>query len=117
MGTSLSASYRVRKDDTLTLKLTIGQAKIGVTDVSLEKEKMLVGKEGSFDLPLGKKGSEFKGKTLYVTTSVAVIPTPNSKISVTYELTGGPKPFKQTLEEDAKRGEVVTFEADLDFYM
>ena len=118
MSTFLSKLYRVRKDDTVTLKITIGHGQVGTTIVNLSGNELVTGHHGSLELTLPGTGETLSGKTLYCSTTVADIQTATNETSVTYVLEGGAIPFKQTLQETVEsHGDVVFYTAVFRFYM
>lgn len=117
MNTSLSKLYRVGKGDKVTLKITIGYAQVGTTTVNLGSNKLVSDQKNTFELPIGS-GEDLNGKTLYCSTIVADIQKETNQTSVTYELTGGPQGFKQTLQESVENeGAVVFYTATFRFYV
>ena len=118
MSTSLSKFYQVREEDTVTLKVTIGHAQHAVTAVYLGKDQIVPGHRNSLELSIPGSGRELNGKTLYCTTVVADVRTETNETSVTFELIGGVKPFKQTLQESVQsEGEVVFYAATFLFWV
>lgn len=118
MSTSLSKFYRVRNEDTVTLKITIGHGQVGTTSVNLAGKDLVSGHKNSLNLPIPDPGKELNGKTLFCSTIVADVRTETSETSVTYELKGGVNPFKQMLQESVdSEGDVVFYAATFRFYV
>ena len=118
MSTSLSKFYRIRDEDPVTLKITIGHGQIGTTILNLSGEELVSGHKGSLEYVLPKSGKELNNKTLYCSTIVADVRTETNETSVTFELIGGLKPFKQTLQESVEsEGDVVFYTTTFRFYV
>jgi hypothetical protein len=79
---------------TLQLVVTIGEGQFGSTLV-IVGDKMF-DQARQFDADIGL-GSELKGKTLEIFSVVTDTNLQTNRTSVTYQLTGGPVPWKQTL--------------------
>lgn len=117
MSTSLSKFYQVRDEDSVTFKITIGHGQVGITSVNLGKERIKSDYQNTLELTIPEKGKDLKGKKLFCSTIVADVRTETNETSVTYELTGGAKPFKQTLQESVEsEGDVVFYVATFLFY-
>jgi len=70
----------------------------------------------SFELILGTN-KELQGEELLMTTVVHDIMENTNMTSLTISLTGGVKPYTKTLEHSAsKKGEVVTYSANIEFF-
>lgn len=118
MSTSLSKFCRVRSEDTVTLKITIGHGQVGTTSVNLAEKELVSGHKNTLELTIPSTGEGLNGKTLYCSTIVADIRTETNETSITYELTGGVKPFKQALQESVdSHGDVVFYTATFRFYI
>ena len=109
MSTSLSNFYRVRNEDTVTLKITIGHGQVGTTSVNLAGNDLVSGHKNSLNLRIPGSGKELNGKTLFCSTIVADVRTETNETSVTYEVSGGVNPFKQTLQERVDSEEDIVF--------
>lgn len=117
MSTALSKFYRVRDEDSVTLKITIGHGQVGITSVNLGKERIESDHQNTLELKIPGKGKDLKSKKLFCSTIVADVRTETNATSVTYELIGGVKPFKQTLQETVEsEGDVVFYVATFLFY-
>jgi hypothetical protein len=118
MSTFLSKLYRIQEDQEVTLRITIGHGQVGTTSVSLGVDELVTGHHGTLELVLPATGADLNGKTLYCSTVVADVQTQTNETSVTYELTGGVKPFSETLQETVDdEGDVVFYTATFRFYL
>ncbi len=118
MSTSLSKFYKVRGDDTVTLKINIGHAQVGTTTVNLGLQQLVSGHKDSLSLTLPGTGTDLDGKTLFCSTIVADVRSETNQTSVTYEITGGVSDFKQTLQESVtSNGDVIFYTATFRFHL
>ncbi len=111
MSSSILQYYRVRLDDTITLKITIGHGQSGDTIVHLGANRIVDGQQGSFELVLLGVGEELNYKKLHCFTAVTDIQTETNETSVRYELIGGVEPYQHTLQE------TVNAHGDVEFYL
>jgi GTP cyclohydrolase III len=117
MSTTLSKFYQVRDEEKVKLKITIGYGQIGTTSVNLGKNKIISDHENTLEETTLGSGKELVSKKLFCSTIVADVRTETNETSVTYELIGGVKPFKQTLQESVEsEGDVVFYIATFLFY-
>ncbi len=117
MNTTLSKLYRVQDQDNLSLVITVGEAQKGTTSIYLDAEELASSDKNARIKRVLGLGSKLKDKVLYCLTIVADIRRETNKTSVTYELTGGQTPFKQSLEESTEsHGDVVFYTAIFHFY-
>jgi hypothetical protein len=117
MSTVLSKFFRVRPEDQIFLKITIGHAQIGTTMVSLAGEQLASDQRDSFKIALPKDGKELAGKSLFCSTIVTDVRSETNQTSVTYELIGGENPWKQTLSETVEsENDSIFYVATIKFY-
>ena len=117
MNTVLSKFYRIRAEDTVKLKITIGHGQTGVTSVNLGKERIVTGHQNTLELTIPGRGTNLSGKKLFCTTTVADVRTETNETSVTYELLGGITSFRQAMQETVENeGDVVFYTATFLFY-
>ncbi len=115
MSTSLTKLYKIANDD-IKFKITIGQGQIAVSDLYLGKQKIGSEIPNSFERSI-QSNEDLKGKSLYCFTIVSDIQTATNQTSITYELTGGVKPFKKLLSESVdEHGETLLYTSTIILY-
>lgn len=87
------ASQYAVGDGDVRLKVTIGQGQFGSTLVTVGAK--VFAQERLFDQVIGR-GRELRGQAVTVFSVVNDTNLQTNRTSVTYELTGGPTPLKQT---------------------
>jgi hypothetical protein len=118
MSTFVTKLYRVRPEDNVTFKVIIGHGQLGKTTLNLLGDELVAGRRNTFEYTLPGPGNKLDGKKLYVSTVVADVQTDTNETSVTYELEGGVKPFRETLQETVEsHGDVVFYTATFRFYV
>jgi hypothetical protein len=117
MSSSLTKAYQLRKDGTeIKLIISIGEAQLGVTSVSLENDLIVNNKAGTVERIIGKD-SNLVGKSLYCGSTVTDVRTETNRTSITYRLEGGVNVYENTLQETVNNdGEVVRYNASFFFF-
>ncbi len=111
METTITRLYQVKANQNVNLKISIGFRQLGVTNVYLEGDKIVDGKQGKVEKDLGE-GSALRGKMLRCSTMVQDVRGETNKTSVGYELTGGNRPYDEKSQKVvSKNGEVVWYSA------
>lgn len=117
MSTIISKLYQIRPNDVVTLKITIGHGQVGVSTVSLGTSNLAERLRDNLDLFINRPGENLVGKTLICVTTVSDVRMETNETSVTFELTGGITPFKQTLQESVpNHGDVLIYAATFRFF-
>jgi hypothetical protein len=118
MSTTLTKVYRVRKNDVVILRISIGFAQVGVTTVFLDNEMLAENRRNSFEVKLNKPGESLGGKTLMCSTIVTDVRRETNETSVTYELIGGVIAQKHTLQDSVEsEGDVIIYVANCFFLL
>ncbi len=111
MKTEITRVYRVKANQKVELKITIGFGQLGSTSVHVGTERIVDSQEGKVQVELGQGGS-LKGKMVICSSLVQDVRGETNKTSARYELTGGKKPLDEKLQKVVSDdGEIVWYTA------
>ena len=101
-------SYVVSDGAELQLTVVIGEGQVGLSTVLLDTTPVVSNQEAITDQPIGA-GQDVRGKTLVVDTIVNDVNPLTNRVTVTYELTGGPAPQTFVASGTASAAGAATF--------
>ncbi|PKK83030.1 MAG: hypothetical protein CVT49_10830 [candidate division Zixibacteria bacterium HGW-Zixibacteria-1] len=116
MGTYLSTFYIIKSDKPVEFVVEIGHGQRAESTVYLNDLKIGDNKIDSFSLVLPGTGKDLKRQILNCTTMVRDERVETNETSVTYQLKGGRKDFKEMLQSGVeKHGDVKFYVFNVEF--